>query len=846
MELNPASPFISKIALSYEQITPVFKHETPVDDLMKLVIEFQNSWNDEFSKIPNLSDRELFASEIIGLTQAIHQTIYKLSTQGITHSEIFQQVKTSLEQAERKLTHTLSQFKVDDDSFRKASNEFDHQVSSAESDFSSFAPPNLRGNRQRTRPSSVTEKIPEKTKEQRIEDDIKRVRDLRAKDPLWALKKSMVEESIYAPRTLGAIIDVIGHAFMKVFDLIREGSRYNSELESIVLAELHNPNPGPGNLIQRVDAIMKQQKISEDFWIEQHVTQPLQNSRFVQSFNRIAEQTALQLDREYLIAQVDTKQFFDDSFNIIIASVPIPSAATVGNLVKKPLQMAFRGTRLTRTAPKIPAVPVSQEMKPLLLEGPAHAPRSICEAMPISKEFSSPKISDVLAQRNVTHKEAGFSPKLFENPKYQHRARMTLLPDRVKINLDWIKLPRGEFSLENYKSHMVDLARKHKVEVVEIEAIFTNPKFCEKWKTAFGSNLVENRAIGGVGKRKREYCVFEFPVPQSNTVQKVSKLNSTEIAIPAKPPRTQREMIKLFKDIGYEVVEGGKGSHVKLKRKDSPMIIIPQNLSRRIAIKIFKDYKKIVKADQAKLAGLRTTAFKSSVIAPIVALSAQTDFGIENSHLIITGVAATALGFMLLKSRLKPFRSSSKKMETVFKSFPTPINQNIAASYVPNFTLVSPVQTTLSSLKKISSANKKKLVPLSNGHYYYNGPIVNYKIAIRGDGSHVVFVGFIGHQSAIFKSIGPEGWRGGVKLVKTIETNSKTNLVFKSLMRMQKITRAGGSNHLQLEFVAANKKILRVLYKRYKYLGRDSHNSFGEKFSRGVHKFEINLNKVKK
>jgi predicted RNA binding protein YcfA (HicA-like mRNA interferase family) len=42
-------------------------------------------------------------------------------------------------------------------------------------------------------------------------------------------------------------------------------------------------------------------------------------------------------------------------------------------------------------------------------------------------------------------------------------------------------------------------------------------------------------------------------------------------------PLSGKEMAKLFQRAGYEIVPGGKGSHIKLKRKGSPTIIIPNH-----------------------------------------------------------------------------------------------------------------------------------------------------------------------------------------------------------------------------------------------------------------------------
>lgn len=40
-------------------------------------------------------------------------------------------------------------------------------------------------------------------------------------------------------------------------------------------------------------------------------------------------------------------------------------------------------------------------------------------------------------------------------------------------------------------------------------------------------------------------------------------------------PLSSKELIKLFLKEGYEVVQGGKGSHIKLKKKGCPTVIVP-------------------------------------------------------------------------------------------------------------------------------------------------------------------------------------------------------------------------------------------------------------------------------
>ena len=42
-------------------------------------------------------------------------------------------------------------------------------------------------------------------------------------------------------------------------------------------------------------------------------------------------------------------------------------------------------------------------------------------------------------------------------------------------------------------------------------------------------------------------------------------------------PISGKDLCKLFEKIGYKIVPGGKGSHIKLKKKGCPAIIIPNH-----------------------------------------------------------------------------------------------------------------------------------------------------------------------------------------------------------------------------------------------------------------------------
>lgn len=59
-------------------------------------------------------------------------------------------------------------------------------------------------------------------------------------------------------------------------------------------------------------------------------------------------------------------------------------------------------------------------------------------------------------------------------------------------------------------------------------------------------------------------------------------------------PLSGKEMCKLFLKEGYEIVPGaGKGSHMKLKKRGYPMVIIPfhRELAPKTEHKLFKQLK---------------------------------------------------------------------------------------------------------------------------------------------------------------------------------------------------------------------------------------------------------------
>lgn len=119
-----------------------------------------------------------------------------------------------------------------------------------------------------------------------------------------------------------------------------------------------------------------------------------------------------------------------------------------------------------------------------------------------------PQVEEIISTSQITFNDVGIPL----NSGWEHRATMTLYNNRLAVKLDWIKAPKGAFSLENYVSHLLDLTRAHQVQIMEFEAMFTNPKFCTKWKTKYEEKMVRNYQIRS-GARKIEFCKFEFTVP---------------------------------------------------------------------------------------------------------------------------------------------------------------------------------------------------------------------------------------------------------------------------------------------------------------------------------------------
>lgn len=42
-------------------------------------------------------------------------------------------------------------------------------------------------------------------------------------------------------------------------------------------------------------------------------------------------------------------------------------------------------------------------------------------------------------------------------------------------------------------------------------------------------------------------------------------------------PISGKNLVKLYEKAGYKIVSGGKGSHIKLKKKGCPTVIIPNH-----------------------------------------------------------------------------------------------------------------------------------------------------------------------------------------------------------------------------------------------------------------------------
>lgn len=65
-------------------------------------------------------------------------------------------------------------------------------------------------------------------------------------------------------------------------------------------------------------------------------------------------------------------------------------------------------------------------------------------------------------------------------------------------------------------------------------------------------------------------------------------------------PLSGKDMSKLFQKAGYEIVSGGKGSHIKMKKSGCPTAIIPNHKELKTGtehdlLKILKNVSKKVK-----------------------------------------------------------------------------------------------------------------------------------------------------------------------------------------------------------------------------------------------------------
>jgi predicted RNA binding protein YcfA (HicA-like mRNA interferase family) len=80
-----------------------------------------------------------------------------------------------------------------------------------------------------------------------------------------------------------------------------------------------------------------------------------------------------------------------------------------------------------------------------------------------------------------------------------------------------------------------------------------------------------------------------------------------------KLPRDREFYIKTFLDLGYKIGEGGKGSHLKLSRPNSPMVIIPSNkeLANGTAKSLMQIYEKAKSIDnESRIVLVQNTSSK--------------------------------------------------------------------------------------------------------------------------------------------------------------------------------------------------------------------------------------------
>lgn len=187
-----------------------------------------------------------------------------------------------------------------------------------------------------------------KAKARKIEREIKKITELKAKDPYWIQRKTSMEGHIYTARTFGFVLDAVGFLIEKAVKYKIEDIETKAFLMKkgiTLIADLTNNRPAYEKLSQLFKAYAQEKKAAANLWTEQQLLKPLQESRIYNFFENSNYHLVQHFESEFLIPEKVTRQYISDSNNILLTCIPLPPVAKITKLAVKPIQAINKGVR---------------------------------------------------------------------------------------------------------------------------------------------------------------------------------------------------------------------------------------------------------------------------------------------------------------------------------------------------------------------------------------------------------------------------------------------------------------------------------------------------------------------
>lgn len=436
-----------------------------------------------------------------------------------------------------------------------------------------------------------------------IERDIRKLKELKEQNPFWIMSNEQIHERMALGKMLGAplhVVDAVLNASLK--RLAENGKRRHDRrirglrnlfktfgwLDKNSTAQKTNSlaHPGVGQKTNRLGELAKALTL--------YCLQKMGKEDFAHRLLNRPSHQAERMELEFLIPRKETEQYLEDAFSIGLVAIPLPGGAALLRFAKAQIN----------SIKKIAASPFVKNPVKTIMAVSNTARRSLATqkmTQPVLRflreEFGGIEIGASLRKpiaRALTPRDVGLE-KVLTNPYVQHRASITVTETRAKVKIDWLDVPRKAFSFNSYNEHLFQLAHKNKgVKILEIEILFSNRNFCKKWKERYKRELREYRILG-----PKEFCRFEIPLIKSP--------KRTKQAL-----KSKEEWKEIFRGKSYAIVDGVKGSHLKMKRANSPMVIIPANMNINIEKSLGKTLKQVEALD-AKKASLEKSILKKFI-----------------------------------------------------------------------------------------------------------------------------------------------------------------------------------------------------------------------------------------